>query len=95
MAHEQHITMYVHCRECLDELMAMPLEERVSPQEWSQLDVGWTGQGIQVWCVRHDKNVLDLDFERNTPVVVNTERPRRPPLRLVDPDDQDPDPAAA
>ena len=37
-----------------------------SLQSYSQLDVGFTDIGLQVWCRRHDGNVAHLDFEGNT-----------------------------
>ncbi len=55
---DNEIRMYLHCAECLDEL---PVGE--SPKSWARLNVGWTVLGIQVWCVRHEKNVLHVDFE--------------------------------
>ena len=52
------ITAYMHCQRCLDEL-----PEGTSPQEYSSLDVGWTKQGLQVWCSRHQANVCHMDLE--------------------------------
>jgi hypothetical protein len=39
--------------------------DHVSLQEYGQLEVGWSVLGIQVWCKRHDVNVLHMDFEGN------------------------------
>lgn len=52
------IVQYLHCRLCLEEL---PRNE--SPQTFARLSVGFTQQGMQVWCVRHDCNVLHVDYE--------------------------------
>ena len=52
-----HIQLYFHCQQCLDEK-----PDAVSPQEYCRLQVGWTKKGVQVWCVRHDCNVVHLDF---------------------------------
>lgn len=38
----------------------------VSPQEYSRLDVGFTDRGLQVWCRRHQVNIVHLDFEGKT-----------------------------
>jgi hypothetical protein len=35
----------------------------VSTAEYSRLHVGFTTRGIQVWCARHEVNVIHLDFE--------------------------------
>ena len=52
------IRAYVHCGKCLDE---MP--NGTSPQLWADLEVGWTDEGLQVWCRRHNCNVMHVDFE--------------------------------
>jgi len=51
------IEMFFHCKVCLE-----TIPDGKSPQDWGSLEVGWTKQGLQVWCKRHDKNVLSLDF---------------------------------
>ena len=45
------IGMFFHCTLCI--------EEDVWPQE---LEVGWTEAGVQVWCKRHQRNVIHIDF---------------------------------
>lgn len=52
------IHQYIHCKLCFDE---MPRGE--SPESWARLSVGMTKWGIQVWCVRHDCNVLHVDYQ--------------------------------
>lgn len=52
------IVMHVHCALCLESA-----PDGVSPAEWRQVDVGWTEKGLQVWCVRHDCNVMHIDFD--------------------------------
>lgn len=54
---KNHIVMYKHCPDCLDERPG-----DVTPSEWARLNVGVTKEGMQIWCVRHDKNVMALDF---------------------------------
>ncbi len=53
----KEISLYLHCCQCLIEVAEHqePIEQR--------LEVGWTELGIQVWCRRHDINVLHVDFE--------------------------------
>lgn len=55
---KNNIVAFLHCKECLKEL-----PDGVSPAEWSAHDVGWTEKGLQVWCRRHEANVLHVDFE--------------------------------
>lgn len=52
------IQLFLHCRKCLEEK-----PEYISPSDYSDLEVGWTQCGIQVWCKRHDVNIIHIDFE--------------------------------
>ncbi len=52
------MSAFLHCAKCLLEIPA-----GVSPREYSSLEVGWTKLGIQVWCKRHDVNVVHIDFQ--------------------------------
>lgn len=56
---ENHIEMFMHCGKCIREL-----PKGVSPRQWASLEVGWTKPGLQVWCKRHECNVLHVDFEK-------------------------------
>jgi hypothetical protein len=53
--------MYLHCGRCLDER-----PDGESPRDWARLSVGYTPIGVQVWCNRHDLNVVHIDFEGHT-----------------------------
>jgi hypothetical protein len=53
-----HIRMFFHCKKCLQER-----PEDQSPRDWAQLEVGTTRLGIQVWCKRHEINVIHIDFQ--------------------------------
>lgn len=61
----KEIVWYLHCRKCLSEVVSGDTDTGTpeSPQSYSQLDVGFTPFGIQVWCRRHDINVINIDFE--------------------------------
>jgi hypothetical protein len=52
------ILTYAHCGQCLDSL---PKNE--SPASYARLSVGFTEIGLQIWCERHNMNVLSIDFE--------------------------------
>ena len=52
------IQMFFHCRQCVESL---PVGK--SPREDSQIECGWTEIGFQVWCKRHDINIMHVDFE--------------------------------
>jgi hypothetical protein len=54
---KNRIDMYLNCPRCLDEL-----PHDVTPRDWERLNVGVTNEGVQIWCVRHDVNVMVLDF---------------------------------
>jgi len=52
------ISAYFHCKECLNEL---PYD--TSARDYQLLEIGWTGKGLQVWCNRHDRNIIHINFE--------------------------------
>jgi len=57
-ANSNQISVFLRCAVCLTELPA-----NTSSREWAQLEVGWTNLGLQVWCKRHECNVMHIDFE--------------------------------
>lgn len=52
------IKAFLHCALCLQEKPA-----GISPREWAKLEIGWTEFGLQVWCQRHECNVMHVDFQ--------------------------------
>jgi hypothetical protein len=54
----REIKLFFQCRQCVREK-----PDSVLPGDWSRLESGWTALGFQVWCRRHNCNVLHLDFE--------------------------------
>tara|TARA_R100000406_G_scaffold86190_1_gene70046 strand:- start:145 stop:393 length:249 start_codon:yes stop_codon:yes gene_type:complete len=51
------IQMFLHCKSCLNKR-----PENVSPREWVHIEVGFTKKGLQIYCVRCEKNICALDF---------------------------------
>lgn len=65
------ILSYLHCRRCLQERPGW-----VSPAEYAELEVGWTMVGLQIWCRRHNVNVMHMDFQgQKHPAETRTEVP--------------------
>lgn len=58
---ENEIDGYLHCSLCLDEWKSGARD--VAPADFCRLNVGWTRRGLQVWCQRHQVNVVNIDFE--------------------------------
>jgi hypothetical protein len=54
---KNRIEQFWHCRQCIEEL-----PEGVTPRDFIHVEVGFTEAGIQVWCVRHEENIIHLDF---------------------------------
>jgi len=54
---KNEIEAFIHCGQCLDSL---PVGQ--SPQDYSRLELGYTKKGVQVWCIRHNRNVIHLDL---------------------------------
>ena len=48
----------MHCRGCLEKK-----PDNLSPKQWSNLEVGWTEKGLQIWCIRCDMSVVSIDFK--------------------------------
>ena len=59
------IEIFFHCALCYDEL-----PEGMSMQEFSLNECGWTKQGFQVWCQRHDANIIHMDFEGQKHLII-------------------------
>lgn len=55
------IAGFIHCAKCLHEREVQELS--MSPREYAQLEVGFTAQGVQIWCKRHECNVMHIDFQ--------------------------------
>ena len=55
---ESKIHTFIHCALCCEEVPA-----GISMQEYAMEEVGFTTEGIQVWCLRHNANVCHLDFD--------------------------------
>lgn len=56
---ENNILMYLHCGKCVEENSKL----KESPSQYSRIEAGWTEKGIQLWCARHECNMLHIDFE--------------------------------
>ncbi|HCP18661.1 MAG TPA: hypothetical protein DIT62_05275 [Alphaproteobacteria bacterium] len=56
------ISHQIVCSKCESEYLAGQTDSS-SLQSYSQLDVGFTDIGLQVWCRRHNGNVAHIDFE--------------------------------
>ena len=51
------IVSFFHCGKCIEEWKNGPPTGQ-SPAEFAMLSVGYTEQGVQVWCPRHGMNVV-------------------------------------
>lgn len=64
------IQMFMHCRKCLAE----------KPADQTPM-AGWTTQGLQVWCNRHDLNIIHIDFQGAKHPANQTAAPTAPEIR--------------
>ena len=60
------IEQNIICSKCETEFLLGSTDSR-SLQDYSRLDIGFTSIGVQVWCRRHDANVVHIDFEGHKP----------------------------
>lgn len=57
--------MFIHCGLCLDEWKRnIEIRTKQSPKDYQQIQAGWTKRGLQIWCKRHDCNIMHIDFEK-------------------------------
>jgi hypothetical protein len=54
------------CSRCADDVTEGRAGD-VSMADYMMLDVGFSEIGLQVWCRRHDANVVHIDFEGRQP----------------------------
>lgn len=54
------------CARCADDVASGAAGE-VSMRDYGRLEAGFTEAGLQVWCLRHDVNVVHVDFGGATP----------------------------
>ena len=59
---QNQITQHVVCSKCEEEFVK-GFTDSGTLQHYAKLYVGFTDTGIQVWCPRHDTNVVHVDFE--------------------------------
>lgn len=59
------MTSFLHCKQCIDEWKDHQAPG-LSPREYASLEIGYTKLGFQVWCKRHDCNVMHVDYEGQT-----------------------------
>lgn len=69
------IGTYFHCKRCFE-----VLPNGMSMRDFSRFAVGFTPQGLQVWCTRHDANIIHIDFagQKFGPVLGEAILPDRP-----------------
>lgn len=52
------ILTFLHCKKCLKDNTF-----GTAPRHWARLEFGWTEKGFQLWCVRHDVNIISVDLK--------------------------------
>lgn len=64
LSNKNKIVAYLHCGLCLKEYLdSAYLKKSKSPAEYARTQAGWTKEGIQIWCNRHNCNIMHIDFE--------------------------------
>ena len=56
------INSYIHCGLCTQEFLDGK-HKGESPKSIQRIQLGWTKEGLQVWCTRHNCNIMHMDFE--------------------------------
>ncbi len=64
MDQSHRISQFIHCAQCLREFpQALRQDGIMSYADYQEIEVGFTDVGIQVWCKRHNRNIVHFDFE--------------------------------
>ena len=63
ITNKNEIKAYLYCGKCLKEYKEKGINEQMSPKEYSKTQTGFTKYGLQVWCNRHNCNIMHMDFE--------------------------------
>ena len=54
------------CAACMDEF-SKGLSDAASLRDFMRMDIGFTTRGLQVWCQRHDRNIVEINFDGQMP----------------------------
>lgn len=58
------ISQFLHCRKCVEEWKAgVPEAQGQSPASYARQSAGFTPKGLQIICLRHDLNIVHIDFQ--------------------------------
>ena len=64
VSNELSIVKYLHCGLCLEDYKNNPeMNKKMSPGDYARTQTGWTREGLQIWCNRHNCNVVHIDFQ--------------------------------
>ena len=67
---DNYIERFVHCGLCIDSI-----PNGMSPRDYTNNEIGIMNNGfIQVWCIRHEKNVAIFDVE-NGMIMTDPDQP--------------------
>lgn len=58
LSSQNEIESFIHCPSCIRD---RPSD--VTMRNYARFELGWTETGIQVWCPRHEVNVINIDFQ--------------------------------
>ena len=76
MEHKNRIQQFMHCGKCLEELDRLQKEDeelsylQITPRDFAKVEVGFTKEGFQIWCKRHEINIADFDLMGNKVAVI-------------------------
>lgn len=54
---ENEILTFFHCAKCMRDK-----PPNLSPRQYVRNEIGFTPKGLQIWCIRHEENIIHLDF---------------------------------
>lgn len=55
------IDLFWHCSTCIGEIVKGEAGD-ISPSDYQKIQAGWTEKGFQVWCIRHGRNIININL---------------------------------
>ena len=62
--------MVFNCKKCGEEYTDGKYGRNTSMEKQSRITVGRTKTGIQVWCSRHDINIVEINLPPDHPIML-------------------------
>ena len=62
---KDQIKLYQRCQSCQADLDTWTVDPNgdTSPREYGRVEIGYTDDGIQAWCIRHEISIVHIQLK--------------------------------